>query len=379
MTWRDAICLAVSSLRASAARTVLTILGLAVGIGAVLTVLSLGSAGESRVEDEIAKLGVNKVWVRARSSSAALCQGDSFLVEHASSAPACAGIYGTVSVIIDGNVTLIQAAGFDDGFQTVHTPKLLEGRMFSADEFVEDLGVCLIDETLAEQLGGGVVGTRITVGYRRLVIIGVIKKMTMQTMTGANGLLILPLQSYLNTLGGRITELTLSVPRNMDAQHVAETAVRVLNSGDSFRADTLSSEIQAAREVVRIFVMVLFSVAVVSVLTGGIGVMNILLVSVRERRQEIGLIKAVGGTSAQVGLLFLLEACAYALVGGVLGVLLGAFMITVFGRWIGLNASLNAASVIPVLICAAFLGILFGAAPAVKAAGMAPVDALQTQ
>ena len=124
--------------------------------------------------------------------------------------------------------------------------------------------------------------------------------------------------------------------------------------------------------------MVLACVAAVCMLTGGIGVMNILLVSVRERRREIGLIKAIGGTSRQVGLLFLLEAVCYALLGGLLGVAMGMAMVRLFGSMIGLDAVLDAQTAVPAVLIAGALGIVFGVAPALRAAGMVPVDALKT-
>ena len=130
---------------------------------------------------------------------------------------------------------------------------------------------------------------------------------------------------------------------------------------------------------VRIFVMVLLCVALVCMLSGGIGVMNVLLLSVRERKNEIGLIKAIGGTSSQIAVLFLLEAAAYAMLGGVIGLLLGMMMISLFGMFIGLHASTSITTVIPVLAGTAVMGIIFGVIPAVKAASLQPVEALRSE
>ena len=189
-------------------------------------------------------------------------------------------------------------------------------------------------------------------------------------------MLIMPLETFLDTFDVSISEVTLSVRAGKNTAAVAEKALAALEYPEAFRADTLENEINAAREVVRIFVMVLMCVACVCVLTGGIGVMNVLLVSVRERRREIGLIKAIGGTAVQIASIFLLEAAAYAFLGGVLGISVGAALIYMMGAWIGLNAGLSVAVAFPVLLGATLLGLLFGAAPAIKAAELAPVDAL---
>lgn len=375
MSGWDVFHLALSSLRGGIVRTLLTILGLGVGVGAVLTVLALGNAGEVRVEEEIAKLGVNKVWIRPKDNGVALKINDAALLYEATNAPACAGAYTVCTVGRGSKNAVAQIAGFDDSMMRVHAPKVLEGRGFRSEEFEQRRPVCLIDEALAEQLGQELLGEYITVSGRRLRVIGIIKGMTLQNM-GGGGMLLTPLQTLLDTQQGSIADITISVQMGQDASVVAQQALDALTE-NGFRADTLENEINAAREVVRIFVMVLICVAFVCMLTGGIGVMNVLLVAVRERRQEIGLMKAIGGTSEQIATLFLIEAGIYALLGGLLGVGLGAGMISLFGSWIGLEAGLSIAQTLPVLAGATMLGVAFGVAPAVKAAGLAPVDALR--
>ena len=379
MKGRDAIHLAFSGLRGGFVRTVLTILGLGVGVGAVLTVLTLGDAGESRVEEEIAKLGVNKVWIRSKDSRYMLQASDAQALFHATEAPACAGAYTLSAITAQHTSVVTQIAGFDASMPVVHAPKIIRGRTLKLAEFEQGSPVCLIDEALAERFPGELIGQHISVGNRRLRVVGVIKGMTMQTMSGGSGLLLMPIRTYVETFGGNVAEITLSVQQGQNAEQVAEQALDLLAGEQAFRADTLENEINAAREVVRIFVMVLICVAGVCMLTGGIGVMNVLLVSVRERRHEIGLIKAIGGTSAQVGLLFLLEAVAYAFLGGILGIILGAAMIRLFGGWIGLDAGLKFTTVLPVLVASTMLGIGVGVFPALKAASMRPVDALQCE
>lgn len=378
MTFRDALRMAVSSLRGRFMRTLLTILGLGVGVGAVLAVLTLGKAGETRVEQEIAKLGVDKVWIRPVKQSVSISGESVSRIRAAVSAPACAGAYSAVPVISGGRSILVQIAGFDEGMTAVHAPKLTEGRLFIPQDYSTAAPVCLIDEALRDQLSGRPVGTWITIAGRRLRIVGVIKRMTAQMMSGGNGLLIMPLGTYRATLGGETAEITIAVQQNQNAGDVAQAALQSLDNQSAYRADTLEKEIGAAREIVRIFVMVLVCVAFVCVLTGSIGVMNVLMISIRERRTEIGLIKAIGGTALQVGFLFLLEAAAYAVLGGLLGIVLGLVMIRMFGLWIGLDARLAMMDALLVLIGAALIGLAFGVIPAIKAASLQPVEALRS-
>lgn len=379
MTLRDALRLAFSALRGGIVRTVLTILGLGVGVGAVLTVLTLGDAGQIRVEQEILKLGVNKVWVRPKDDRHTLDVTDAAALREATSAPACAGAYTAGNVRCGTTTVLAQIAAFDAGMAEVHAPKVLSGRLFRRDEFKDGGAVCIIDEALSEHLGDAMPGDYLSVTGKRLRIVGLMKGMTIQTMSGGGGMLLMPLQTLMSMQSGSVSEITLCVQPGQQSSEVADLALAALRDGDGFRADTLETEINAAREVVRIFVMVLVCVAMVCMLTGGVGVMNVLLVAVRERRQEIGLMKAIGGTSAQVGVLFLLEAAVYALLGGLLGALLGAWMIAISGRWIGLEARLSLSTLLPVLLGAAVLGLGFGVAPAIQAASLQPVDALRCE
>lgn len=377
MTLRDALRFAASGLWGSPLRTLLTVLGMGVGAAAVLTVLTLGSDGQSRVEQEIARLGVDMVWISAEDPTHALAGEDALLIMERVGLPACAGAWTAGAVSMNGTVASAQIAGYDEQVSAVHSLSSVEGRLLSSSDHMQRRAVCLIDEVLADSLGTEVTGQWLRVNGRRLRIVGVVRGMATQAM-GA-GLVMLPLNTYEDTFGSGVTEITLCVPAGMRAELLAEQALDAMPQRSGYRAATLEEEIDAAREVIRIFIMVLACVAAVCMISGAIGVMNVLLVSVRERRREIGLLKALGASSVQVGLLFLLEAAAYAAAGGVLGLLLGAGMIRLCGLWIGLEAQMTLGQALPVLAGTALTGVIFGVAPALRAAGMTPVEALRSE
>lgn len=377
MSIRDAVAFACANLIKSPMKTILTVLGLGVGIGAIITVLTLGDAGQHQVEHEIARLGVSKVWITPETGGALPADG-ARTVAAATGAPACAGA-ATMSVIRMGDVTgLAQISGYDGGYAEVHAPVVVEGRLPTAGEFASGAAVATADEGLAGFLGDPM-GRLVDVGGRRVRIIGITAGRQVQAAAVSNGSIMIPLRTFLDTFAdASVSEITVDLPKGLKADEVAASA-RLHLGGDGVRVTSLQNEIDAARSIIRVFVMVLASVAAVCMLTGGIGVMNVLLMSVRERRREIGLIKAIGGTSGQIALLFLLEAAVYALLGGVVGVGLGGGMIALFGRMIGLQAGLHAGVTLPTLLCAALLGLLFGVAPALRAAGLLPVAALRQE
>ena len=374
MKVQDAMWLSATNLIKNPMRTLLTILGLGVGIAAILTVITLGAAGEVQVEREIDKLGVDKVWLTAENGSN-LTPDSAAAVAAASGAPACGAAYTAGAVVADGEVHVVSVTGYDAGAEKVLQPVLLEGRWFTEREYQQGASVAIVNDALASALGGSPVGRRISLGIRQVTVVGVAAPAAAQA---SGALVALPMRTLLDTYpDASVSEVTVSVPHGVKADEVAAMALASL--GEGFQAATLQTEIDAARSVIRIFVMVLACVAAVCMVTGGIGVINILLVSVRERRREIGLMKAVGGTSGQVAALFLMESVCYALLGGLLGLALGVGMIALFGRIIGLSASLTVAVALPTLLGAGALGVIFGVAPAMKAAGMQPVDALRQE
>lgn len=376
MTFRDALDFALTSLRGNLAKSLLTVLGLGVGIGAVLTVLSLGDAGEIRVEEEIARLGVDKVWFCAEIPAYPLTE-DCRAIAASTGADVCLGASTMDAVSLGGQTVYAQIAGYDDGLTAVHHPSAVQGRMFTAREYGGER-VCLLDETLSGRLNVSI-GDFVSSGGRRYCVVGLVAGMPAQSASLGSGMLLLPLKTWQDAYALAPTELALAVPKGEKAGELADEVLAKLHElPGQYLSVTLENEIDAAKSVVRIFVMVLACVAIVCVATGAIGVMNVLLISVRERRREIGLLKAIGGTSRQVAQLFLLEAAAYAALGGVLGILLGLGMTALFGALIGLMPQVKWLHMGLLLAGAALLGLIFGVIPAAKAAALPPAQALRT-
>ena len=383
MKFKDAVHLAAVNIFQTPLRSILTVLGLAIGIGAILSVLTLGDAGQQQVEMEMTRMGVDKVWVTARGQSGRLLNSsDSQLLREKTGALVTAQAHINRAISAGNETAFAQVSGCDEYLFSVQQFALLDGRLLNHRDLNEGAAVAVIDTQLAKVLfgsdAGTCVGKRVSVAGRLYTIVGLTKSVSMQMSIGSDGAIFIPLSAFADAFGEAVTNVMLSVPKNVSGNTLAKEAMAALEgTGGSFQATTLQAEIEAARAVVRIFVMVLCCVAVICMLVGGIGVMNILLVSVRERRHEIGVLKALGATGWHICLLFLLEAAAYALLGGVLGIITGAVIVRLTGSWIGIWAVINP-ELIPLAVgIATLIGLFFGVAPAWRAAKMAPVDALR--
>ncbi|MBQ8536904.1 MAG: ABC transporter permease [Clostridia bacterium] len=381
MRIKDALSLSWQNIFQTPMRSILTILGLSIGIGAILTVLSLGSAGQAQVETEIMRLGVDKVWITAAyQSPRALSPSDARIIRHATGVNASGRSYTMLPVAV-GNVTAYaQITGCDEQMDQVNQVTLLAGRFLSPWDHQGQQAAVVMDQSLCQALVGEpqeALGIRLNLAGRLYQVVGVIADQSVQTFGASQGAAYIPFSCFEQSFSSAVDEITLSVPQGQAAQELADLAVASLNSQGLYEAVTLQQEIDAARSVIRIFVMVLACVAAICMLVGGIGVMNILLVSVRERRREIGVIKALGGTKGQVCLLFLLEAVTYALMGGLAGIGCGVLLIHITSHWIGLSAAMDPSLILPAMGCAGLIGVFFGVFPAFRAASLVPVEALR--
>jgi putative ABC transport system permease protein len=171
------------------------------------------------------------------------------------------------------------------------------------------------------------------------------------------------------------------VPSGKKPETVAKLVRHILYLQQGIDADveTMQVQVDAANSVIDTFISVLGWVALICMLVGGIGVMNILLVGVRERRREIGIMQSLGANRTEITLLFLWEAMIYALLGGVLGIVMGIILTNAAGRSIDLTAVIQISDCITVLAAAICTGLFFGVTPALKASGLKPVDALRSE
>ncbi len=373
--WR----LSLRNIFAAPARSVLTVLGMAIGIGAILAVLTLGDAGKHQVQSEMARLGIDRVWLTA-AEGGSLRQGDAELLMQALGTTATEQVYAPVMAQSAAKQQSCVVVGCTRAYLTVMDTSVLKGRGLYAPEWEAGGRSVLLGEEIATELSVAA-GELVSLAGMPFWVRGVVRQNNELSQVDASRAVFMPIKVLCGMMGQSVHEITLTVPKGAKPQAVAVMAQDVMLSQRGLHVETVTMQVQieAANSVMSIFVDVLKWVAVICILVGGIGVMNILLVSVRERRREIGIMKSLGTTEGQVCTLFLLEALIYALVGGTFGILIGVGLIETAGRSIGLTPVIRIGDCAAVFMAALAVGLFFGVAPASRASRMKPVDALREE
>ena len=408
MTLLASIRIALRALRVNKLRSTLTMLGIIIGVAAVITMIAVGSGAQARVEDQIKGLGTNLIILLPGSvtaggarmgagSRSSLTEDDSYAIQREISAvqASAPSLRGTGQVVAGNN-------NWSTVFQGV-TPEYLEarnwvvasGKMFEAADLTGSAKVALLGETVARNLFGDSdpIGQAIRIRKVPFTVIGVLERKG-QSLLGQDqdDLILMPISTARNRVLGGGTAKQRSVGsvsikvRDGEDMKVAEEQISNLlrqrhriqpGQDDDFILRNLSEVLQAQEQSSRVMTLLLAAIASVSLLVGGIGIMNIMLVSVTERTREIGLRMAVGARGRDILTQFLVEAVTLALIGGLLGIALGvggSFAIGHFADW---RTELNLNAIVLAVGFAASIGVFFGFYPARKASRLLPIEALR--
>ncbi|MCE2860509.1 MAG: ABC transporter permease [Oxalobacteraceae bacterium] len=399
---------ALNALRVNLLRSILTMLGIIIGVAAVITMLAVGSGAEARIKDQIKSLGSNLMIISAgaRTANGArigtgitpdLTEDDATAIaREVPEVEAVAPTYRGSAQVVFGNANwATQVFGITPDYFTVRNWTLESGRMFEPAEMSGAGKVALIGQTVARELFGDVDPMDQTIRIKNVpvTIVGVLGRKG-QNMTGndQDDVIMVPLSTARNRIvgveAGKPRQVGMIQIKVFDGESMSETEdkIRALlrqrlrtaeGQPDPITVRNLTEMLAAQEESSKVMSMLLAAVASVSLLVGGIGIMNIMLVSVTERTREIGLRMAVGARAADILTQFLVEAVTLSLVGGLIGIALGvggSWMIAEFAGW---QTQLSGASIVLAVSFSAAIGIFFGFYPARKAARLLPIQALR--
>jgi putative ABC transport system permease protein len=402
------LSIALQALKVNKLRSGLTMLGIIIGVAAVIVMIAVGSGAQARVKEQIAGLGSNLMILWAGSVTTAGVRGGSGTAQTLVEDDAWAVMNEIPEIqvaaptqrgsgqIVWGNANwLASIVGTTPEYFEARDWGLVNGRLFEAGEMSGAGKVAIIGQTVARELfgDGDPVDQIIRVRGVPFTVIGLLERKG-QSMMGQDqdDIVIIPLTTARNKIFGalqgrigRVSSIFIKAKDGVDMKE-AEDKVRVLlrqrhklsgNTPDDFSLRNLTEILQAQEAASKVMAILLAAVASVSLLVGGIGIMNIMLVSVTERTREIGLRLAVGARSKDILSQFLVEAITLSTIGGVLGILLGGlgtWLVAELAEW---PVQLSVVSIILAVGFSAVIGIFFGYYPARKASSMQPIQALR--
>lgn len=400
MNFFELIKIALRSLISNKMRSFLTMLGIIIGVGAVITMMSVGEGAQQEVANSISNLGSNLLFVKSGrsggmggassgSGSARVLTADmaqQLLVESTTIARLAPEISGTVT-ISSGNEDIVNTvSGTTEDYLIVQNGSLLEGRFIDQNDLERKSRVAVLGAEIAFELFGSQdpVGERIRIDRKTFEVIGLLApKGGGMSQTSVDDLVFIPLTTAeARVIGTKYLNSIYVSAKSADLVSEAETEVneiltQITGNPDSFYVRNMSSVLESMSATTQTFTFLLAGVAAVSLLVGGIGIMNIMLVSVTERTKEIGLRMAVGAAQKDVLLQFIVEAIVMSLAGGILGISFGIAASSLIANLGGWPVIVSSESIILAVSFSLIIGLFFGIWPANKASRLDPIEALR--
>jgi putative ABC transport system permease protein len=387
--FKESLIMAWENIRGNKLRSFLTMLGIMIGVTSIIALITVVQGVTGQVIDQFSAMGAGKVTVQAYGNTlkAGLNEND---IQTLSELESISGVSPTLT--LTGSAArggkVMEEAGLEgkNDVYFLHNPtEVVWGRGLAAGDMSGQSNVCIIDAYLAKELffGEEVLGQQLALNGMSYTVVGVVETAT--SFFGQNtGRILLPYKNALQLSGDaniRSVELYLyDAEKTEEANREIEAALdAAFNYVDnSYNIVNFDSILSAMEEMQGMLTAMLGGIASIALLVGGVGIMNMMLVSVSERTQEIGLRKALGAEPGQIQQQFVIEAVMLSLLGGLLGLLLGLLISFVAAIFIGMAFSLSVIAIVLGLGFSAAVGIVFGWTPARKASRLKPIDALRT-
>ena len=402
MLFKECFGMAVNALLANKLRSLLTMLGIIIGVGAVIAMVSIGMGVRTSVADSFASLGSNMLIIMpgstnhggvrgAAGSRKSLKYDDAKAIESKIKgidyvSPTVSSSYQVVNGNLNWNTSV---EGVTPELMQIRALKVENGSFISASDMNKRSRVAVIGPTVAANLFGAEnpVGQNIRINNQPFKVIGITVSKGQSIGQDQDDVIYIPLttaqERMLAITHIHSVNIQVSSPEKMDqVQAEIENLLRQrhhIRAGmeDDFTVRNMTSLMESFTENTNMITLLLGSIASISLLVGGIGIMNIMMVSVTERTREIGIRKALGATSSNVLMQFMIESMVIGIVGGVIGIASGILLSKAIGAFGGLTTTVD---ILPVLVSFSFavgIGLFFGIYPARKAARLDPIDALR--
>ena len=397
----NALLLALRELRRNVMRSFLTMLGIIIGVASVIILVTLGGGATRQVTEQIASLGSNLLMINpgkhmgpGQSSGAApfkLADAEALARDIPSLVAVAPAASSSMMAILANENWTTAVTGSTEQYFTLNNRKIKEGRVFISNETRVGVAVCVIGETVRAKLFGrqNPVGSHIRLNKLSCEVIGLLEAKGQSTMgTDQDDLVVIPLRTFQRRIAGNedVSIIQVSVRDGVSTDRVKQEIVRLMrvrrhianseeNNFDVMDMKEIATMLSGTTQVLT---ALLGAVAGVSLLVGGIGIMNVMLAIVMERVPEIGIRRAVGASQFDILWQFLAEAVVLSTAGGILGCLLGVLAVPLASYLTGFKGVITSSSVLISITVSWLVGVIFGFTPASRAANLDPVECLRS-
>lgn len=401
---KDYFIQAFRSLVANKMRSILSVLGVMIGVASLISMLAVGTGAQKAIEDQVASMGSNLLMVHARASTRGGISSDTGprlrlvfedIEDLKRNIPGIAAITGyangRVQIVANGNNHNTRLEGVSVDYPDMRNSHPSIGRFFNEQENTTKKRVALLGKTVIKEIWGDEnfdpIGEYVKINRIDFQIIGVLPTKGSSGWRDEDDKIIVPLNTSMQRVTGDnyLNSMDVQVAEDADMDEVADAIVQRLlfthrfpsSQKELIRVRNMAEMQETMSSMAKAFSLLLGSIAFISLLVGGIGIMNIMFVSVSERTKEIGLRKAIGANNADILFQFIIESVVVCSVGGIVGILFGSGISIIISKVAGWTTSITSFSVILAFSFSALTGLIFGVWPARKASLLNPIEALR--
>ena len=389
MTLKKSFILALSNIMFDKTRSLLTMLGIIIGVAAVIILVSLMNGMTGMITDTFSEIGITSITVSVTNRGGSrVVKEDKFYELYEENPDLIDGVSPNVTIsgtVKSGNNSITSSAtGVSEEYAHMKKLEIENGRFIQYHEVANNKKVCVIGTYIQQEFfgRGSALNQSIKINGDSYTVVGILKETASSESGSSDDVIYIPYTTALRASdSGRISSYTVNAKSdelvNATVLKLKEMLTKELGDSSYFRVINMQEMMDMATDVLDVMEILLVCIAGISLLVGGIGIMNIMLVSVTERTREIGIRKSLGAKKKDIKSQFVIEAGTVSACGGIIGIVLGSILAVVFGNLLNLKASPSFGAILVAFSVSVGIGVLFGYLPAKNAASLNPIDALR--